>query len=121
MRKFRAWEPETKDMVYFDLVKASKDHFIASYICLLLADEHPAGSGLMQEFTGFQDEDGVDIYVGDIIQVSELGSTKIKRACYEVRFEMGMYLFREHTPLYMKAHFDCLVVGHKFDEVERSL
>lgn len=71
MRKYRAWDPVTKEMTYFDLIKASKDQFIASHICLLLADEHPSGGGLMQEFTGLRDKYGVDIYYQDIIKNCE--------------------------------------------------
>ena len=65
--KFRAWHPENKSMVLFDLERASKDQFTSSEVCALLSNTHSQGKDLMMQFTGLADRAGTEIYEGDIV------------------------------------------------------
>lgn len=78
MIKLRAWVPESKSMHYFDLGLASTDQFVARHICMLLADEHPNGKGLMMQTTGLTDKLGSDIWYGDVYYVAGYGILHVK-------------------------------------------
>jgi len=71
-RKYRAYTPESKEMVYFDLKKAATDQYIAKHLIQLLDNNHPTGKDLLTEWTGLTDKNGVDIYEGDKIAYEEL-------------------------------------------------
>lgn len=64
--EFRAWHPESKEMVYFDAEQASRDELIACHFFELMAGIHQTGQSL-QQYTGLTDANGVKRYEGDII------------------------------------------------------
>tara|TARA_R110000772_G_C13310322_1_gene440474 strand:+ start:49042 stop:49383 length:342 start_codon:yes stop_codon:yes gene_type:complete len=74
MIQLRAWNPKSKKMHYFDLGQSFHDGFVARHICLLLADEHPNGKGLMMQATGLTDNMGSDIWYGDVYYVAGYGA-----------------------------------------------
>ena len=67
--KFRAWNKEKKEMIYFGIVDTDEGYLIQKQIFL---DCLP-----IMQYTGLHDRRGKDIYFGDIVMDPDLGSYKM--------------------------------------------
>ena len=127
--KFRAWHPENKSMILFDLERASKDQFTSSEVCALLSNTHSQGKDLMMQFTGLTDKLGTEIYEGDILQPSSYTKSKVGRCV--VVFKKGMFCFDIIKPFVASigpmskslsrgesANNEFVVIGNKFENPE---
>ena len=118
--KFRAWHTGSNEMVYFDALKAANDQYIAKHFFQLMAGAHSEGAGLMQ-YTGLKDNNGKEIYEGDVIRVIGLPITGTD---YAITFDKGMFGFLEHhdsCELWTIGHFhpdDMEVIGNIYENPE---
>jgi uncharacterized phage protein (TIGR01671 family) len=80
--KFRDWDPETKEMQYFNLDQYDRT-------------VHDAYGNIMQ-FTGLLDKNGKEIYEGDIVNAQYNISSFFKKVC--VYFENGCFYVDDKNP-----------------------
>lgn len=127
--KFRAFEPDSKEMVHFDNSLAARDMYQAKHLMQLMANEHPKGKDLLMQYVGMADTDGADIYEGDILVDTDCGGesfdglssgTELGAFIGSVIFEDGAFvvkipgfLSREHI-----SDYDWKVIGNIHENPE---
>lgn len=127
--KFRAWNPETKKMFY-DFDQNIKEVALGKSIHLFVYETGITHKTLMQ-FTGLQDKNGKEIYIGDIL------SDKWKVEVYQN--DEGTFMVKFNTnqkvnkPMSLKKYLkarekagtsncegyrDCIIIGNIHENPE---
>lgn len=92
--KFRAWDPETRQMLDEWVLNTDYSYSIPGMVIELQQLTQVQGLEIMQ-FSGFYDRTGEEIYEGDILLSQEL-DTGLEQELFEMVFELGGFCLTEY-------------------------
>lgn len=117
--KFRAWDKDNKQMVYFD--EAEKPFHMAGILFRILPPVRlPCGFEELMQYTGLKDKNGKEIYEGDLVKgLGEMfGNSHNVKPCYVAWDEEYAMFF----PMGWKGNhlidFDLEVIGNIYENPE---
>jgi uncharacterized phage protein (TIGR01671 family) len=98
--KFRDWDPETKEMQYFNLDQYDRT-------------VHDAYGNIMQ-FTGLLDKNGKEIYEGDLLQYDGYNFKLInKEKIYQIKYDDNLAQYYSYN---LENSFDTFLVVRAWKE-----
>ncbi|AEE26325.1 YopX family protein [Francisella hispaniensis] len=112
--KFRAWDKKNKKMLKFNEIYPSMYTYDDS-LEAMFSNAKDDGLEFMQ-YTGFEDENGVEIYTGDIVEYANTVDSYVGVVEYVNRYTAFRCVFPDGrwTDLY-----ECIkVIGNKFENLE---
>lgn len=120
--KFRAWDKEIEEMVDWDTIIGYWDF---SHLFSETEEGSYFGTGgfIAMQYTGLKDENGVDIFEGDIIEwvdeIIDFDTRKYKDIVRHspVSFLHGAYIV-EGNPLYFLETEEAEVIGNIYENPE---
>ena len=112
--KFRAWDKETKEMLYdFDQKISDRRELKLGQSIHLFVYQIGLLYGTLQQYTGLKDKNGVEIYEGDVVENWEFGQVG------EVSFHDGMFVTSsvKYEPSHL-AGYDVEIIGNIYENPE---
>lgn len=105
--KFRRYDDYSNDFVYYDLKNKNDDE----YICFFMTN-YP-----IEQYTGFKDKDGKEIYEGDIVDYNDDGECigVVKYDAPEFYLEADLEI---HARMFLKGAPHQKVIGNVYDNSE---
>jgi hypothetical protein len=121
--KFRAWNPETKTMVYeLEEINLLGTNIVAGISSGLIKASYMNGRGLwieaeLMQYTGLKDRNGREIYEGDIvISTNRLHECEVEE---NVHFLNGCFMFGNwNTHEFFNRHQSIKVIGNVYENPE---
>ena len=109
--KFRAWDKENKKMIY------NPDFVFPNY-----AMDGNASVFVLMQYTGLTDDNGKEIYEGDVVKVGVICITGVRELLGDVVYERGCFKIRLNDYVYDFISFDGVtsieVVGNVYEHPE---
>jgi len=106
--KFRAWDKDNEEMIYFYLFDTDRDYHIEAEVSL--------GEMPIMQYTGLLDKNGKEIYVGDKLRYSIDGH--IQDTPYIIEDMIDWFKEMYDSDSYYRWDDSGEIIGNKFENPE---